>query len=420
MSRSDLSVAAVVVLLLSTGTFADRSQAETTRSSSSTSVAAATDVKRLAGEAYQLGVGDTLKLTIFEREDLSKEYEVNEDGALRIPLIGDFKVKGWTVPQLERELRKQYQVAFNRDPQLIVELSKRRPFFVVGLVNNPGSYPYYPRMSALHAVAFAGGIYRLASNNYLAADAQRETTRLVQSREDLKRALARLARARAEKSNAKRFSAPKRLIKLAGNKEASELVTFEQSVLNRRRRAYARRIEAFKTNIKLSKDEATVLRRQIKSIEKQRDLTAKHSADISALNRRGLANRAQLLTMRRDLSLLERDYQTAVVGVSRAQQALAEHTRDYTLFQYNYELQLEQSISDLELEIKKLEASIRGSRRFVQQATGRSVSVGERGQPGQAVNYIIVRQVGAETKIIQASETTRLLPGDILRVVAVE
>jgi polysaccharide export outer membrane protein len=38
-----------------------------------------------------------------------------------------------------------------------VEISLYRPFYVIGEVNKPGEYPYVNDMSALNAIALAGG-----------------------------------------------------------------------------------------------------------------------------------------------------------------------------------------------------------------------------------------------------------------------
>jgi polysaccharide export outer membrane protein len=43
------------------------------------------------------------------------------------------------------------------EPSVAIEVLAYRPFFVIGEVKNPGSYPYVADMTVLHAVAIAGG-----------------------------------------------------------------------------------------------------------------------------------------------------------------------------------------------------------------------------------------------------------------------
>jgi polysaccharide biosynthesis/export protein len=46
-----------------------------------------------------------------------------------------------------------------------LSITTYRPFFILGEVKNPGSYPYVPNMTVLTAVAIAGGFtYRAAQD----------------------------------------------------------------------------------------------------------------------------------------------------------------------------------------------------------------------------------------------------------------
>lgn len=54
-----------------------------------------------------------------------------------------------------------------RDPSVSVEVLAYRPVFVLGEVAKPGQYPYQPGMSALTAVAIAGGFTYRAVQDYM-------------------------------------------------------------------------------------------------------------------------------------------------------------------------------------------------------------------------------------------------------------
>lgn len=368
-----------------------------------------------ADDGYQLGVGDSLRITIYEREDLSRVYRVNDNGTVHIPFLGEFNVVDTTTGQLEASIVSKFTEMLGQKPQVIVEVTERRPFFIVGLVSRPGSYPFVARMTALHAVALAGGIYRLGSNAFLAADARRETTRVEQTREDLKRALARLSRLQAERTESDEIKAPPRLIRIAGKRNADELIAHERQLMRQRKLSHERRISAFRMDIELHTSEAKTLREQLSFIKQQRDLKAQHSEEIQKLQSRGLANRVQALNLLGDVSSLERDYRAAVAGETRARQELARSERDYELYKYQHTLELDQQIADLQLEIIKLDASIRGSQTFIRDVTGMNVSLSSESQT-PTVEFQIMRQIGAQTEILPATETTRLKPGDILRV----
>ena len=48
------------------------------------------------------------------------------------------------------------------DPKISANISRYRPFFIIGGVRKPGAYPYQTGMSILHAIALAGGHSELA------------------------------------------------------------------------------------------------------------------------------------------------------------------------------------------------------------------------------------------------------------------
>jgi protein involved in polysaccharide export with SLBB domain len=106
---------------------------------------------------YVLGVGDRLRLTVYGEDDLSGEYEVNSNGQVALPLIGSISLSGKTVHQFEEAVRTKLSGGYLRDPRVSVQVANYRPFFILGEVTKPGSYPYVNGMNILNAVALAGG-----------------------------------------------------------------------------------------------------------------------------------------------------------------------------------------------------------------------------------------------------------------------
>ncbi|HIE78473.1 MAG TPA: hypothetical protein EYP92_06620, partial [Candidatus Thioglobus sp.] len=54
-------------------------------------------LKSHAETFYKLGVGDELKITIFNQEDLTGEYVVDGSGDLSLPLVGTIHAKGFSL-----------------------------------------------------------------------------------------------------------------------------------------------------------------------------------------------------------------------------------------------------------------------------------------------------------------------------------
>ena len=106
---------------------------------------------------YTLGAGDKLRVTVFEEKDLSGEFEVTGEGDISLPLIGSVPAVGKNIRQLERDVEKMLLDGFLKNPRVSIDMMNYRPFYILGEVNEPGSYPYVNGMTILNAVALGGG-----------------------------------------------------------------------------------------------------------------------------------------------------------------------------------------------------------------------------------------------------------------------
>ncbi len=123
-----------------------------------------------AGQDYQysLGTGDLLRVTVFGHEDLSGEFEVDSAGRISLPLIGDLPVGNGSLDNVEQLIASALKPDYLKNPQISVEIINYRPFYIIGEVANPGSYPFVGRMRVINAVAMAGGFtYRAVEDDLL-------------------------------------------------------------------------------------------------------------------------------------------------------------------------------------------------------------------------------------------------------------
>ena len=109
------------------------------------------------GDGYRLGSGDKIRVTVFGEPYLSGEFNVNANGTVSLPLIEPVQVAGMTLPEVETLIKQKLAAGFMEDPKVSVDILNYRPFFIMGEVTNPGSFPYVADMTVLHAVAIAGG-----------------------------------------------------------------------------------------------------------------------------------------------------------------------------------------------------------------------------------------------------------------------
>ncbi|UOA08268.1 polysaccharide biosynthesis/export family protein [Methylobacter sp. S3L5C] len=123
--------------------------------------------QNLINEEYKLGSGDLIKITVFNQEDLSGEYTINGAGKIALPLIGDVETKDLTVKQVEEGIANKLKPDYLLNPRVNVQVLNYRPFYILGEVKGPQSYPYVDGMTYLNAVAIAGGYTYRAKENHV-------------------------------------------------------------------------------------------------------------------------------------------------------------------------------------------------------------------------------------------------------------
>ena len=107
--------------------------------------------------AYTFGTGDQIRLTVFGHEDLSGEFTVSETGTVSLPLAGSLSMGGLTIRQAEERAVDALKPDYLLNPRVSIEVLNYRPFYIIGEVKDPGSYPYVNGMTVTEAVALAGG-----------------------------------------------------------------------------------------------------------------------------------------------------------------------------------------------------------------------------------------------------------------------
>ncbi|MGE0596543.1 MAG: polysaccharide biosynthesis/export family protein [Hyphomonadaceae bacterium] len=111
----------------------------------------------LEAREYQLGAGDQLRITVFGESDLTGQYQINPQGDIAFPLIGNVTAGGKTLGELAAAITTALQQDYVRQPNVSVEVLNYRPFFILGEVRTPGTYPFSANLTVLNAVATAQG-----------------------------------------------------------------------------------------------------------------------------------------------------------------------------------------------------------------------------------------------------------------------
>jgi polysaccharide export outer membrane protein len=107
---------------------------------------------------YRLVPGDKLRIEVYRDAQLSQSLQVRPDGKITLPLIGDVPAEGRTSIELRDALVTSLK-EYNTNPVVTVIVVETVPpaFYVMGEVNSPGTFSIKGQVSALQALAMAGG-----------------------------------------------------------------------------------------------------------------------------------------------------------------------------------------------------------------------------------------------------------------------
>ena len=118
--------------------------------------------------AYQIGVDDEVKVSVWQNPGLDVSVPVRPDGKISVPLVGDIDAGGRTPEEVAADIQSKLK-SYVRDPQVTVILTQLRSHEylsrvrVTGAVRQPVSVPYRQGMTVLDAVLAAGGTNEFAS-----------------------------------------------------------------------------------------------------------------------------------------------------------------------------------------------------------------------------------------------------------------
>ncbi|OFW17203.1 MAG: hypothetical protein A3H29_00065 [Acidobacteria bacterium RIFCSPLOWO2_02_FULL_67_21] len=107
---------------------------------------------------YRLTPSDVLELTFPHVPEFNQTITVQPDGYVTLQNVGDIRVQGRTLPQLQQALYDAYEPILRQPVFTIVLKEFDKPFFIVaGEVRTPGKYELRGALTVTQALAVAGG-----------------------------------------------------------------------------------------------------------------------------------------------------------------------------------------------------------------------------------------------------------------------
>lgn len=108
---------------------------------------------------YRIQPGDSLALDFYMNSEFNDTATVDPNGKIVLRMVGPVQAAGLTPSQLASSIDKAYSNEL-RNPGAVVHLNSlpSRQVYVEGEVTKPGAFPLQPGMTAVQALALAGGV----------------------------------------------------------------------------------------------------------------------------------------------------------------------------------------------------------------------------------------------------------------------
>ncbi len=355
-----------------------------------------------------------LSRSFLQRSEVSGERTIQDDGTISLPFMGQIPVAGLTNSELEKAVAKVFEAVFHRSAFVTVLSVEHNPIYIVGPVKNPGSFKYTAGMTALHAIALAGGMERPQQDSWQAVEAIHEETKVESARISASRLLARVAVLRAERDG-NPVTIPPRLVQILGQAEAEALISDEKALRSlvlstRQEREIALRVasESAKNEIEIANDRIAPLENIIK-------LRNDRLNAMTSLNTRGITSQAQLVEVQAALFDIESRKQEALASLALAQHKLQQAEQEAAQFHLENKTQTENEIAAANREITDNLTTIESGKETLKTIQSNLVNRVQR--PKQSDYTLeVVRKTVRGTNLIQANDLTELDPGDLVRV----
>ncbi|AOO81307.1 hypothetical protein BHK69_13295 [Bosea vaviloviae] len=378
---------------------------------------------------YRVAAQDRLKIKVsewrpnsrelFEWSALSGEFAISASGMLSLPVVGTFSVDGKAPAEIAALISERLKgtAGLVNAPAAAVEIAQYRPIYVVGTVEKPGEYAFRPTMTALQAVAIAGGFQRmeLALGRFERETIVAEGEINVQQTQLLAMQVRRdRLLAEARKAEAITFSDD---IRRSLNDGAAQAMREESALFASRRKAARSQGDLLQQMRSLLEEELRTLDAKAVTQQRQQDLVRRELNNINGLISKGLAVSPRQLAVEQNLAQSESQALDLMLATARAKQEISRIDRMLSDFENQREIDIGRELRETQLSLKQTDDRIIALRALIHESTALAPRLQNQQEKQLArMRFSVQRRQGGTVNEIAIEETSPILPGDIVRV----
>jgi protein involved in polysaccharide export with SLBB domain len=346
------------------------------------------------------------------------EYTVSPQRTITVPFVGAVSTAARSSGALAGDIADALQrsLGLPTRPEVSIEIAVRAPLYVLGGVETPGKVEFTPGLTALQAIALAGGFYRGGGGSMrLERDTINAEADLRAARDVSARLRSRIARLEAELADAKQIKTD------ASQVDAEALAPFlaeEQRLLEVRRQARESSIESLSNRRQLAAEQLKTIDEKAANIDHQISLTHKELANVQSLVDRGLTVATRSFDLERTLTDLEGRRLDLQIGRLSTALEINEAERDkadlLTAFRANVAGELQSSLSELSqknIEIERASGLLREATIIApEQLMDRA------GNVKASVRIFLTRTLGEHASTVEIDKDDVIQSGDTIHV----
>lgn len=375
-------------------------------------------------EEYALGPEDQIRVkiyewrasrdTIFEWSALNDTFTVGADGALSLPFAGRIPAEGLDTAALGIAIADSLarNMGLDQAPDVAVEVTRFRPFYILGDVAQSGEFPYRPGLTVLKAVSVAGGLPNLGDLASLGREIVSGRGDLSELRLTRVSLLARRARLAAESAGSTEIAFPAELTRPGADAAATVLMAQERALFDTRRQGLETQQRALEELRGFLDREIDSLGKQIGFLDQQIASIQQELGSVTILVDKGLAATPRQLALERSLLQVQGDRLTVETALLRARQEASRTELSLLELRNTRASEVADELRDAELSLSESERKTDTAILLLRDSEAAAPRIA-RLRP----TYTILRPDGAggATEIV-AEESTEMMPGDTLKV----